>query len=84
MDRVRAVHFVPSMVLFGKSQVFGCESGPFRNPGKHAWADLFTIMKCKGVVCPSRAGEDAMRTVNLSLDGPADREECGENPSCLG
>ena len=61
--------------MFGKSEVLGRETGPFRDSGKHAGTDLLTIMKSECVIWPPGAGKNAMRAVDLAFDRPPDREE---------
>ena len=80
--RVPSVMRVP--IPIGKSQILGSETCPFRNPGKHTRTDLFTIMKGERVVWPTTAEENAVRSADLALDGPPDRDECGENLPGLG
>ena len=46
----------------------------FGHPGKHFWADLFTVMKGENIIRPTFTGQDPMGTV-LAFQDPADPEQ---------
>jgi len=60
------------------SQVFRAQTSVPGYPRKHLRPDFVTVLKSKYVVGLTFAFEDLVRTA-LSLNSPADSEQCGQN-----